>query len=121
MIKRHELRPLAVFGEKASVVVKERAVIAVFQPLDAAHRHDAAEISNRFQLAPGLAVERVLPRAVRLIGVDDRGKVKLSMKRVNQDTGEVGELPDPSEMRERSGGDRGRGGRDRGPRREARG
>ena len=58
---------------------------------------------------------------VVVLGMDDRGKVKLSMKRVNQDTGEVGELPDPSEMRERSGGDRGRGGRDRGPRREARG
>ncbi len=52
---------------------------------------------------------------VVVLGMDDRGKVKLSMKRVNQETGEVGELPDPSEMAppRREGG-----GRDRGPRRE---
>ncbi|MCC6598884.1 MAG: polyribonucleotide nucleotidyltransferase [Alphaproteobacteria bacterium] len=31
---------------------------------------------------------------VLLIGVDDRGKVKLSMKRVNQDTGEIVEIED---------------------------
>ena len=60
---------------------------------------------------------------VVVLGMDDRGKVKLSIKRVNQETGEVGELPDPSEVSaprpRREGGDR--GGRDRGPRREARG
>ena len=54
---------------------------------------------------------------VVVLGMDDRGKVKLSMKRVNQETGEVGELPDPSEVSaprpRREGGDR-----DRGPRRE---
>jgi polyribonucleotide nucleotidyltransferase len=62
---------------------------------------------------------------VVVLGMDDRGKVKLSMKRVNQETGEVGEMPSAEEMesrgprRERSGGggDRGRGDRDRGPRR----
>jgi polyribonucleotide nucleotidyltransferase len=47
--------------------------------------------------------------------MDDRGKVKLSMKRVNQETGEVGELPDPSEMESRPPR---RENRDRGPRRE---
>ncbi|MGB4058157.1 MAG: polyribonucleotide nucleotidyltransferase [Alphaproteobacteria bacterium] len=56
---------------------------------------------------------------VVVLGMDDRGKVKLSMKRVNQETGEVGELPDPSEMESRPPRrDRDdRGGRDRGPRR----
>jgi polyribonucleotide nucleotidyltransferase len=70
---------------------------------------------------------------VVVMGMDDRGKVKLSLKRVNQETGEVGELPSAEEMEasrgprrdrgdrpRREGGDRGRGGgdRDRGPRRE---
>jgi polyribonucleotide nucleotidyltransferase len=68
---------------------------------------------------------------VKVLGVDDRGKVRLSMRLVNQETGE--ELPDtrpPREERPRGergdrdrGGrdrDRGRGGRDRdrGPRRD---
>ena len=57
---------------------------------------------------------------VKVIGVDDRGKVKLSMRLVDQETGE--ELPDTRPAREpREGGDRGprgEGGRDRGPRRE---
>ena len=69
---------------------------------------------------------------VKVIGVDDRGKVKLSMRLVDQETGE--ELPDsrpPREPREggersdrgprREGGDRDRGPRrdgDRGPRRD---
>jgi polyribonucleotide nucleotidyltransferase len=61
-------------------------------------------------------------------GMDDRGKVKLSMKRVDQENGEIiGELPSPDEVSaprpRREGGDRdrGRGGRDRdrGPRRES--
>jgi polyribonucleotide nucleotidyltransferase len=67
---------------------------------------------------------------VKLVEVDQRGKVRLSMRLVDQETGE--ELPDTRPPREpREGGDRGprgdrgdrhRGGggrdRDRGPRRE---
>src|SRR4051794_38262132 len=63
---------------------------------------------------------------VKLLEVDQRGKVRLSMRLVDQETGE--ELPDTRPPREpREGGDRGprgdrgdrgRGGRDRGPRRE---
>jgi polyribonucleotide nucleotidyltransferase len=52
---------------------------------------------------------------VKVIGVDDRGKVKLSMRLVDQETGE--ELPDTRPPREpREGGDRERS--DRGPRRD---
>jgi polyribonucleotide nucleotidyltransferase len=61
---------------------------------------------------------------VKLVEVDQRGKIRLSMRLVDQETGE--ELPDtrpPREPREDRGprgdrGDRGRGGRDRGPRRD---
>jgi polyribonucleotide nucleotidyltransferase len=72
---------------------------------------------------------------VKLLEVDPRGKVRLSMRLVDQETGE--ELPDTRPPREpREGGDRGprgdrgdrgrhgrggdrdRGGRDRGPRRD---
>jgi polyribonucleotide nucleotidyltransferase len=61
---------------------------------------------------------------VKLVEVDQRGKVRLSMRLVDQETGE--EIPDtrpPREPREDRGprgdrGDRGRGGRDRGPRRD---
>ena len=57
---------------------------------------------------------------VKVIGVDDRGKVKLSMRLVDQETGE--ELPDTRPPREpREGCDRDRGPRrdgDRGPRRD---
>jgi polyribonucleotide nucleotidyltransferase len=60
---------------------------------------------------------------VKLLEVDQRGKVRLSMRLVDQETGE--ELPDtrpPREPREPRGdrGDRGRHGRDRdrGPRRD---
>ena len=65
---------------------------------------------------------------VKLLEVDQRGKVRLSMRVVDQETGE--ELPDTRPPREpREGGDRdrgprgdrgdrSRGGRDRGPRRE---
>jgi polyribonucleotide nucleotidyltransferase len=50
---------------------------------------------------------------VKVIGVDDRGKVKLSMRLVDQETGE--ELPDTRPPREpREGGERS----DRGPRRD---
>jgi polyribonucleotide nucleotidyltransferase len=50
---------------------------------------------------------------VKVIGVDDRGKVKLSMRLVDQETGE--ELPDTRPAREpREGGERS----DRGPRRD---
>jgi polyribonucleotide nucleotidyltransferase len=57
---------------------------------------------------------------VLVLGFDDRGKIKLSMKRVDQETGETIDLP-PREEREGSGeGRRDRGGRGRGdrPRRE---
>ncbi|MGQ5702622.1 polyribonucleotide nucleotidyltransferase [Sandaracinobacteroides sp. A072] len=50
---------------------------------------------------------------VKVIGVDDRGKVKLSMRLVDQETGE--ELPDTRPPREPRGD---REGGDRGPRRE---
>src|SRR5678815_1110603 len=55
---------------------------------------------------------------VKLLEVDPRGKVRLSMRVVDQETGE--ELPDTRPPREpREGGDRGpRGDRDRGPRRD---
>jgi polyribonucleotide nucleotidyltransferase len=70
---------------------------------------------------------------VKLLEIDPRGKVRLSMRLVDQETGE--ELPDTRPPREpREGGDRGprgegrgdrgdrgdrgRGGRDRGPRRD---
>jgi polyribonucleotide nucleotidyltransferase len=65
---------------------------------------------------------------VKVLEIDQRGKVRLSMRVVDQETGE--ELEDtrpPREPREPRGdrgdrgdrgGDRGRGGRDRGPRRE---
>lgn len=66
---------------------------------------------------------------VRLLEIDPRGKVRLSMRLVDQETGEA--LPDTRPPREpREGGDRGprgdrgdrgrgdRGGRDRGPRRD---
>jgi polyribonucleotide nucleotidyltransferase len=53
---------------------------------------------------------------VQVIGFDERGKIKLSLKRVNQDTGEA--LPFTEKPREPRGdredrGDRDRGGRDR--------
>ncbi len=56
---------------------------------------------------------------VKLLEVDQRGKVRLSMRLVDQETGE--ELPDTRPPREDRGprgdrGDRGRGGRDRGGR-----
>ena len=55
---------------------------------------------------------------VKLVEVDQRGKVRLSMRLVDQETGE--EIPDTRPPREpREGGDRGpRGDRDRGPRRD---
>jgi polyribonucleotide nucleotidyltransferase len=56
---------------------------------------------------------------VKLLGFDDRGKVRLSMKAVNQQTGE--EIPGVTDDGPEPRGDRGdrpRGGRDRGPRRE---
>src|SRR5690348_6838275 len=66
---------------------------------------------------------------VKLVEIDPRGKVRLSMRLVDQETGE--ELPDSRPPREpREGGDRGprgdrgdrgrhgRGDRDRGPRRD---
>ncbi len=67
-------------------------------------------------LAEGQAVK------VKVIGVDERGKVKLSMRVVDQETG--AELPDTRPPREagergdRNGGRRRRDGGERGPRRE---
>ena len=60
---------------------------------------------------------------VKLLGFDDRGKTKLSMKVVDQETGEdLSAQFEPSERdeggRREGGGDRPRGDRDRGPRRE---
>ncbi len=55
---------------------------------------------------------------VQVIGFDERGKIKLSLKRVNQETGEAG--PVTANAAERSGGGGGRDrdrDRDRGPRR----
>ena len=58
---------------------------------------------------------------VKLLEVDQRGKVRLSMRLVDQETG--AELEDTRPAREpREGGDRDRGPRgDRGPRRDGRG
>jgi len=54
---------------------------------------------------------------VKVIGMDDRGKVKLSMRVVDQETGE--ELEDTRPPREpREGGDEDRPRRPRRPRRE---
>jgi polyribonucleotide nucleotidyltransferase len=63
-------------------------------------------------LAEGQAVK------VKVLGIDDRGKVRLSMRLVNQETGE--ELPDdrparePRPPREGAEGEGEKGGRDRG-------
>src|SRR5690606_35445147 len=67
---------------------------------------------------------------VKVLEIDPRGKVRLSMRVVDQESGE--ELEDTRPAREprgdrgdrgprREGGDRGRGGRDRGPRRDGEG
>lgn len=62
---------------------------------------------------------------VKVLGFDDRGKIKLTMKEVNQETGEdldprpMSERPQEEKPARREGGDRPRGDRnDRGPRRE---
>ncbi len=80
-----------------------------------------SEIQNeRVQKVSDVLTEGQMVK-VKVIGVDDRGKVKLSMRLVDQETGE--ELPDSRPAREpREGGERSdRGPRrdgDRGPRRE---
>src|SRR3569623_2541248 len=56
---------------------------------------------------------------VKVLEVDPRGKVRLSMRVVDQETGE--ELPDTRPPREPRGDRGGRGDRDRGPRRDDRG
>ena len=60
---------------------------------------------------------------VKLLGFDDRGKTRLSMKAVNQQTGEEipGVVDDGPSGDRPPRGDRPRGGRDRGPRREKQG
>jgi len=45
---------------------------------------------------------------VKVLGIDDRGKVKLSMRAVNQETGEEIEVEAREPRRDREGGDRGR-------------
>jgi polyribonucleotide nucleotidyltransferase len=45
---------------------------------------------------------------VKVLGIDDRGKVKLSMRAVNQETGEEIEVEPREPRRDREGGDRGR-------------
>jgi polyribonucleotide nucleotidyltransferase len=56
---------------------------------------------------------------VKVLGVDDRGKIKLSMKEVNQETGEDLDPRPMSERPQEERAERPRGGdRDRGPRRE---
>ncbi len=53
---------------------------------------------------------------VKVLGIDDRGKVRLSMRLVNQETGE--EIADTRPPREERPRGEGRGDRDRGPRRD---
>ncbi len=45
---------------------------------------------------------------VKVLGIDDRGKVKLSMRAVNQETGEEIKVQPREPRRDRDGGDRGR-------------
>jgi polyribonucleotide nucleotidyltransferase len=79
-----------------------------------------SEIQNDRVTKVSDVLKEAQPVKVKVLGVDDRGKVRLSMRLVDQETGE--ELPDTRPPRE--GGeeraprsDRG-GDRDRGPRRE---
>jgi polyribonucleotide nucleotidyltransferase len=69
-----------------------------------------------------------MPVKVKVLEIDQRGKVRLSMRLVDQETGaELEDTRPPREPRgDRPGGDRGdrrgpRGGGDRGPRRDQRG
>ena len=51
-----------------------------------------AEWREDFTAIASETIEWLANRGVKLIGIDDRGKVKLSMRVVDQETGE--ELPD---------------------------
>jgi polyribonucleotide nucleotidyltransferase len=77
-----------------------------------------SEMKNERVASPKDVVTEGQDVKVKVLEIDPRGKVRLSMRVVDQETGE--ELPDTRPPREaREGGDRPRGGdRDRGPRRE---
>ena len=88
-----------------------------------------SEMKNERVASPKDVVSEGQDVKVKVLEIDPRGKVRLSMRVVDQETGE--ELEDTRPAREprergdrgdrgprRDGGDRGRGGRDRGPRRD---
>jgi polyribonucleotide nucleotidyltransferase len=76
-----------------------------------------SEMKNERVQSPKDVVSEGQDVKVKVLEIDPRGKVRLSMRVVDQETGE--ELPDTRPAREpREGGDRPRGDRDRGPRRE---
>ncbi len=77
-----------------------------------------SEMKNERVASPKDVVTEGQEVKVKVLEIDPRGKVRLSMRVVDQETGE--ELPDTRPPREaREGGDRPRGGdRDRGPRRD---
>jgi polyribonucleotide nucleotidyltransferase len=76
-----------------------------------------SEMKNERVASPKDVVTEGQDVKVKVLEIDPRGKVRLSMRVVDQETGE--ELPDTRPPREpREGGDRPRGDRDRGPRRD---
>ena len=76
-----------------------------------------SEMKNERVNSPKDVVTEGQDVKVKVLEIDNRGKVRLSMRVVDQETGE--ELPDTRPPREpREGGDRPRGDRDRGPRRD---
>jgi polyribonucleotide nucleotidyltransferase len=76
-----------------------------------------SEMKNERVNSPKDVVTEGQEVKVKVLEIDPRGKVRLSMRVVDQETGE--ELPDTRPPREpREGGDRPRGDRDRGPRRD---
>lgn len=76
-----------------------------------------SEMKNERVASPKDVVAEGQEVKVKVLEIDPRGKVRLSMRVVDQETGE--ELPDTRPPREpREGGDRPRGDRDRGPRRD---
>jgi polyribonucleotide nucleotidyltransferase len=82
-----------------------------------------SEMRNERVEKPTDVVSEGQPVKVKVLEIDQRGKVRLSMRVVDQETGaELEDTRPPREPREgrgdRPGGDRRPGGRDRGPRRE---
>ena len=76
-----------------------------------------SEMKNERVASPKDVVSEGQDVKVKVLEIDPRGKVRLSMRVVDQETGE--ELPDTRPPREpREGGDRPRGDRERGPRRD---